>query len=171
MRKNQSSLTAAEIAVARAVESDKLVDERICFDALILEHSGDQVSKLASVDEAFRPETLAKSRLLFAPMKVLSNPIRLIKLIFPRVMKQLPPEGWDITYIEDSADRITINLTRCFYLNTLADLGAPELTTSFCKSDDVMAECFPPSIRFVCQHTLGSGDELCDFQYCQVKQL
>ena len=32
MRKNQSSLTAAGIAVARAVESDKPADERICYD-------------------------------------------------------------------------------------------------------------------------------------------
>ena len=32
MRKNQSSLTAAGIAIARAVESEKPVDERICND-------------------------------------------------------------------------------------------------------------------------------------------
>lgn len=32
MRKNQSSLTAAGIALARAVESEKPVDERICYD-------------------------------------------------------------------------------------------------------------------------------------------
>ena len=32
MRKNQSSLTAAGIAIARAVESEKPADERICFD-------------------------------------------------------------------------------------------------------------------------------------------
>lgn len=32
MRKNQSSLTAAGIAVARAVESEKPVGERICYD-------------------------------------------------------------------------------------------------------------------------------------------
>ena len=32
MRKNQSSLTAAGIAIARAVESEKPVDERICYD-------------------------------------------------------------------------------------------------------------------------------------------
>lgn len=34
-----------------------------------------------------------------------------------------------------------------------------------------MAECFPPAIRFERPHTLGRGDELCDFQYCHVKQL
>jgi methyltransferase (TIGR00027 family) len=32
MRKNQSSLTAAGIALARAVESEKPTDERICYD-------------------------------------------------------------------------------------------------------------------------------------------
>ena len=61
-------------------------------------------------------------------------------------------------------------MTRCFYLNTLTAYGAPELTASFCKSDEVMAELFPPSIRFVRPHTLGRGDALCDFQYCHVKQ-
>ena len=32
MRKNQSSLTAAGIALARAIESEKPIDERICYD-------------------------------------------------------------------------------------------------------------------------------------------
>lgn len=32
MRKNQTSLTAAGIAIARAVESEKPIDERICYD-------------------------------------------------------------------------------------------------------------------------------------------
>lgn len=32
MRRNQSSLTAAGIAIARAVESEKPVDERVCYD-------------------------------------------------------------------------------------------------------------------------------------------
>ena len=52
----------------------------------------------------------------------------------------------------------------------LTDYGAPQLTASFCKMDDVMAELFPPEIRFVRAHTLGRGDDVCDFQYCRVKQ-
>ena len=113
---------------------------------------------------------LANSRLLFAPLQVLPNPFRLFRLIFPQVMKQFPPEGWDTTYIEISPDRIAFNMTRCFYLNTLTAHGAPELTASFCRSDDVMAELFPPSIRFIRPHTLGRGDAVCDFQYCHIKQ-
>ena len=150
--------------------TEKILPGLALYRALLQEHAGDQAAALGSVDEAFRSKTLAKSRMLFAPMKVLPNPFRLFKWIFPKVMKQFPPEGWDITYLEDSADRIAFNMTRCFYFNTLTSLGAPELTASFCKSDDVMAECFPPSIRFIRPHTLGRGDAVCDFQYCLVKQ-
>ena len=172
-RKHTSLVSETRMPENKALRwhlTEKILPGLALYRVLLQEHAGDQAAALASVEEAFRVKTLARSRLLFTPMKVLSNPFRLFKLVFPQVMKQFPPEGWDINYIEDSADRIAFNMTRCFYLNTLSDLGAPELTASFCKSDDVMAECFPPSIRFVRQHTLGRGDDVCDFQYCHVKQ-
>ncbi len=149
---------------------EKILPGLALYQVLLNGHTGDQSAALASVDEAFRAQIYPKSRLLLAPMKVLPNPFRLFKWLFPQVMKQFPPEGWDTTYIEDGADRIAFNMTRCFYFNTLTALGAPELTASFCKGDDVMAESFPPSIRFIRPHTLGRGDEVCDFQYCHVKQ-
>ncbi|HEY6073367.1 MAG TPA: L-2-amino-thiazoline-4-carboxylic acid hydrolase, partial [Anaerolineales bacterium] len=87
----------------------------------------------------------------------------------PSIMRSYPTEGWDFAYLENSEDRIAFTATRCFYLNTLTKYGAPELTASFCKTDDAMAEAFPPSIRFIRPHTLGRGDALCDFQYCRVR--
>ena len=140
------------------------------YQVLLQEHDGDQLAALAEVDEAFRAETLTMYRLIFTPMKILPAPFRLLKFIFPQLMKQYPAEGWDIAYVENSNDRIAFNITRCFYLNTLTAYDAPELTASFCKGDDLMAECFPPGIRFVRLHTLGRGDELCDFQYCRVEK-
>jgi hypothetical protein len=150
--------------------TEKILPGLALYRALLQEHAGDQAAALAGADEAFRAKTLAKSRLLFAPLKVLPNPFRFFKWIFPQVMKQFPSEGWDITTIEDSADRIAFNMTSCFYMNTLTALGAPELTASFCKSDDDMAECFPPGIRYVRHHTLGRGDDVCDFQYFRGRQ-
>ena len=137
------------------------------YQVLLQEYDGDQSAALAEVDEAFRSETLTMYRLIFTPLKILPAPFRLLKFIFLRLMKQYPAEGWDIAYVEDSDDRIAFNITRCFYLNTLTAYGAPELTASFCKGDDLMAECFPPGIRFVRPHTLGRGDAVCDFQYCR----
>ena len=139
------------------------------YQVLLKEHEGDKPGALAEVEEAFRAWTTAKSRMLLAPLKVLPEPFRLFKLVFAQMMKQFPADGWDITYIANDNDKLAFNMTRCFYLNTLSALGAPELTALFCKGDDVMAEFFPPSISFVRHHTLGRGDDLCDFQYCRMK--
>lgn len=138
------------------------------YRVLLQEHAGDKQAALAEVDDAFRPWTLAKIRWLLAPLQLLPTPFGLFKLAFTQMMKKFPAEGWDFTFVENSADRVAFNATRCFYLNTLTAYGAPELTASFCKTDEVMAELFPPSVRFVRLHTLGRGNELCDFQYCRV---
>jgi len=140
------------------------------YRVLLQEHDGNQKAALAEVEEAFRAWTLAKNRLLFAPLKILPAPFFMFKLAFAQMMKRFPTEGWDFTFIENNDDKVAFNATRCFYLNTLTSYGAPELTASFCKSDDVMAGLFPPSIRFVRPHTLGRGDAVCDFQYCHVEK-
>jgi len=171
VRQQHAALVAeASVPVNPALRwhlKEKILPGLALYWVLLQEYDGNQPAALAEVDEAFRNQTLAKSRLLFAPVKVLPAQFRLFKLVFPQIMKQFPAEGWDITYVEDRDDKVAFNITRCFYLNTLTAYGAPELTASFCKGDDVMAECFPPSIRFVRLHTLGRGDALCDFQYCR----
>ena len=140
------------------------------YRVLLQEYGGDQQAALAEVDDAFRVWTLAKSRLLLAPLKMLPAPFRVFKLAFNQRMKVFPVEGWDFTFVENSDDKVAFNATRCFYLNTLTTYGAPELTASFCKTDEVMAELFPSSVRFVRPHTLGRSDQVCDFQYCRVEQ-
>jgi hypothetical protein len=135
------------------------------YRVLLQEHNDDQRAALAEVDDAFRIQTLAKNRLLLAPLKILPNPFRIFRLAFQQRMKIFPAEGWDFTFVENSGDKVAFNATRCFYLNTLTAYSAPELTAAFCKTDEVMAELFPPAICFVRPHTLGRGDQVCDFQY------
>ncbi len=140
------------------------------YRVLLQESAGNQPTALAEVDEAFRTWTLAKSRLLLAPLKILPAPFRVFKLVFGQMMKKFPVEGWDFTYVENNPEKVAFNATRCFYLKTLTAYGAPELTASFCKTDEIMAELFPASIRFVRSQTLGRGDQVCDFQYCHVPE-
>lgn len=139
------------------------------YQELLAENGGNQSAALADMDVALRAQTLAKNRFLLAPLAILPAPFKIFKLGFAQMMKKFPAEGWDLTYIENSDERVAFNMSRCFYLNTLAAYGAPELTAAFCKSDEVMAELFPPSIRFSRVHTLGRGDAVCDFQYCHEK--
>lgn len=137
------------------------------YQVLLQEHSNDRQVALAEVDEAFRAWTINKSRLMLAPLQILPNAFPLFRRVFSRRMQAFPAEGWDFDFIENSPDRIAFNGTRCFYLKTLTACGAHELTPAFCKTDEVMAELFPPSIRFVRTKTLGRGDAVCDFQYCR----
>jgi len=137
------------------------------YRILLLENDGNQQAALAEVDTLFRYTTTKKSRLLLAPLKIMPEPFQVFKLVYNKMMKLFPKEGWDFIIVENRDDKIAFNATRCYYLNTLTALGAPELTASFCKTDDVMAESFPQSIRFVRLHTLGRGDDVCDFQYCR----
>lgn len=139
------------------------------YQVLLGEHGGDKRAALGEVDEALRASTLIKNSFLLAPLKVAPEPFRLFKLVYPLMMKTYPAEGWDFDYVENNDTVVAFNATRCFYLKALTANGAPELTASFCKTDDVMAELFPPSIRFVRPHTLGRGDAVCDFQYCRVE--
>jgi hypothetical protein len=174
VRQRRTELTAAttlpQNQALRWHLTENILPGLALYQVLLQVHGGDQTAALAEVDEAMRTWTLAKNRARFALLKLMPAPFSVFKLVFAQTMKKFPAEGWETTYVENSADRVAFNMTRCFYLNTLTAYGAPELTPSFCKNDEVMAELFPPSLRFVRPHTLGRGDALCDFQYCRVKQ-
>jgi hypothetical protein len=159
-----------ENPILRKHATENILPGLALYQILLQELNDDRQAALAEVDAALRAWTLAKSRLLLAPLKLLPAPFRVFKLAFAQMMKKFPVEGWDFTFIENNDDKIAFNGTRCFYLNTLSAYGAPELTASFCKTDDVMAELFPPEVKFVRPHTLGRGDAVCDFQYYRVEQ-
>jgi hypothetical protein len=139
------------------------------YQTFLQEYGGERQVALAEVDAIFRETLLAKNRFLMAALRVFPNPLGAFKLVFNAGLMALLAEGWGFDFLESSADRIAFNATRCIYLDTLTAYGAPELIASFCKTDEVMAELFPPEIRFIRTHTLGRGDELCDFQYCRVR--
>lgn len=174
LRQEQAALIAATPLPANPALrwhlTENILPGLALYRLLLQEHAQDRQAALAEVDEAFRQGTLAKNRFLLAPFKILPAPFRAFKPGLALMMKKFPTEGWDFISVENSDNKIAFNTTRCFYLNTLTAHGAPELTASFCKTDEVMAELFPASIRFVRPHTLGRGDALCDFQYCRVEE-
>jgi hypothetical protein len=53
----------------------------------------------------------------------------------------------------------------CFYLNMLTAYGVPELTSHFCRLDDLLFGEFQ-GISWERTKTLGRGDDCCDFRFC-----
>ncbi len=159
-----------ENPILRRHATENILPGLALYQILLQAYDGDRPAALNEVDAAFRAWTIAKNRLLLIPLKVLPMPFELFRLAIAQMMKKFPAAGWDFTFTENSAERIAFDGTRCFYLKTLTAYGAPELTASFCKTDEVLAGFFSSTVRFIRPHTLGRGDDLCDFQYCWVKQ-
>lgn len=133
------------------------------YQVLLQVHGGDQHTALADVDAAFRAWTLDRFQGPLAPMKILPTPFGLFKVMFFMRMKAFPEE--DHVVVENNATRLVLHTKHCFYLDLLTEYGAPELTPSFCKTDEVIAEMFPAGVKFIREHTLARGDNFCDFQY------
>jgi predicted ArsR family transcriptional regulator len=56
-------------------------------------------------------------------------------------------------------------MTDCFYLNTLTQLGAPELTPVLCAVDDILYEGVSPELTWRRTTLLSTGGERCDFRF------
>lgn len=90
----------------------------------------------------------------------------LLKLVIrPTMKRQYPAEGWNMEWVEVSQDQIAFNIHRCFYLDTLTEYGAPELTALFCRFDDLVFEHMSPRVSWERTRTLARGGDLCDFRF------
>ena len=106
-------------------------------------------------------ERLGRLPFYFWLMRVVIKPI--MRLNFPK-------EGWQTEWVEISGDEISFNMTRCFYLDVLTAYGVPELTALYCKMDDLTYEAVSPYVKWDRKHTLGRGDDCCDFRFERVRK-
>ncbi len=116
-------------------------------------------------------------RLFKAAAGPLLLPVRLLRLVpnpfpfFRWALKKLmawgsPAPGWEFQLLEDSPQRLAFDAQRCFYLDTLCRYQAPELTALFCRIDDWLMAEMPAAIAWRRSGTLGRGDAVCDFDWC-----
>lgn len=94
----------------------------------------------------------------------LPNPFGIFRAMQGLVGKMFPKEGWTFLWKENNDRAIAYDCVDCFYLRTLTQHGAPELTPIFCHLDDVMFD----NVSFMDwkrNKTLGRGDEVCNFRF------
>jgi hypothetical protein len=89
--------------------------------------------------------------------------------IFRRMMRwavrhAYVPPAWEAQMLEDTPRRVHVDITRCYYLDTLTTLGVPELTARYCANDDIIWGHLL-HIEFHRTGTLGYGHDKCDFDY------
>jgi L-2-amino-thiazoline-4-carboxylic acid hydrolase len=129
---------------------------------------GDSEAALAELDSLF------EAWLQHAPMqkqvqllKYLPDPFAALRVANRLVLKKsFPPEGWTIEWIEDNNNCVAFNIHDCFYLKVLTVYGAPELTSHFCRGDDLLYGNLP-GISWERNLTIGRGDPICNFRFCR----
>lgn len=94
----------------------------------------------------------------------------LLRLVIRPAMRQYPAEGWQTEWLENSRDAIRFNMHSCFYFDTLSRFGAPELTASFCRGDDLIYGQMSPYIEWKRTQTIGRGASYCDFCFARAKR-
>jgi hypothetical protein len=67
------------------------------------------------------------------------------------------------TWVERSANRMAVDVTRCYIFDTLQLLGAAPATAAMCAHDSAAYAGSCPKLRFSRTGTLGTGADRCDF--------
>ena len=129
----------------------------------ILRESGEtQESALAMIDQTF--EILFSDN--FGKMKKLgrlSFIYPFLRIFIKPAMRQYPLEGWKIDWLQNDKNAIRFNMKSCFYFDNFSKYGAPELTASFCRVDDLTYDNMSPRIKWQRLKTIGRGETYCDF--------
>ncbi len=127
---------------------------------------GDPAAAQAETEQILAANFIPRRKPLWQMLGLLPQPFRLMRPAMRWIMRfGFPAEGWETEWVEDNEQRIGMDISRCFYLDVLTALGAPELTRTFCALDDHDAQLMPPGIVFERSATLGRGQTCCDFRY------
>jgi hypothetical protein len=86
-----------------------------------------------------------------------------LRLFIKYIMRQYPREGWIISWKQNDGNAIRFDMKSCFYFDTLSKFGAPELTPSFCRVDDLVYKNMSPYLLWQRSKTIAGGNTYCDF--------
>jgi hypothetical protein len=141
----------------------------LAFYQVLRESGESRESALAAIDRAFLSlfsDNVSKMKRLGR----LPFIFPFLRLFIKPAMRPYPPEGWKIEWVQNDRDAIRFNMKNCFYHDILSRYGAPELTASFCRVDDLTYENMSPALAWRRTMTIAGGDECCDFCFARVKK-
>jgi hypothetical protein len=141
----------------------------LAFYQVLRESGESREGALAAIDRAFASLFSGNVR----KMKRLGR----LPFIYPFLrrfirpaMRPYPAEGWSIEWIQNDKEAIRFSMKSCFYHDVLSRYGAPELTASFCRVDDLTYESMSPRVSWRRTMTIAGGDEVCDFCFARAKK-
>lgn len=141
---------------------DQILPGLALYQTLRQEYAQDETLKI--IDRVFE-NAVIKERKNFQLLGRFPLIYPLLRLYVRTAMRKYPEDGWETEWLEVSNKAIRFNMHRCFYCDTLTRYGAPELTASFCRMDDVIYERMSPYVGWRRTQTIARGAKYCDFAF------
>jgi len=76
--------------------------------------------------------------------------------------RKLATEKDNLEVLEVTGQHIALKISRCRAWEAFQKLGAPELCSLYCNSDDAYIKAFNPKMKLVRTKTIAAGDVFCD---------
>ncbi len=79
------------------------------------------------------------------------------------IINRFPNSDWEIT--KAGENDFSFCIERCRLVELITAAGHPELKDAFCTGDALYFDRHQPEIDFSREHTIGAGDDFCDFNF------
>ncbi len=141
----------------------------LAFYQILRESGKSQKSALAIIDQAFEQlfSNKVKKMKQFGRLPFIYP---FLRLCIKTAMRQYPLEGWKMEWTQNDKNAIRFNMRSCFYCDILSKYGAPELTASFCRVDDLIYGNMSPYLLWQRTMTIARGDTYCDFCFARTSK-
>jgi len=139
---------------------------------VFLEETGDKYVALKEIEPFVVVADPWLRGAVYSPLvlRMPSPPFFAFRRVFPLVAKQrFPSPYFEFGVTENTNRACTVEITKCFILDSFKKCGVPELAKFFCAGDArYFYESLPASIQFEHSASLASGDECCELTFRKI---
>jgi hypothetical protein len=141
----------------------------LAYYQILREDGKSQESALEKTDQVFKEmySGYAKSMQRLGRLPFFYS---ILRAYIKTAMKEYPADGWEMEWQQVDGDAIRFKMKSCFYYSTLSAYGAPELTASFCRVDDLIYGSMSSQVLWQRTQTIARGAEYCDFCFANARK-
>lgn len=77
-------------------------------------------------------------------------------------------DEYDAEWVKDNKNEIKFNITRCYYNDTFAKYGYPNLCLLYCRNDEIVYGPMSKNVEFIRKGMLAKGNNCCDMCLKQI---
>jgi L-2-amino-thiazoline-4-carboxylic acid hydrolase-like protein len=129
----------------------------------LIEHGRTSEEAVAAVTRALMGLSHLPTQALRVLLRTPQGRRLFMRYLVPAVKRSFPAAGFDVAWGERSPNRITMDVTRCFFVDMTRRLGTLPAALAWCAMDEAVSSSLSPHLRYSRSATLAMGAPRCEF--------